>query len=105
MAKGFAGVDVGKMDFNGRQAGSSNGVAQGVAGVGVSAWIDQNPIGPGAGVVNGVYEYAFVVGLLAAEVGLARGGQGNQRRVNVCQRFVAIDFWLARAEQIQVGAM
>lgn len=85
MAKRFTGMNVREVNFNGGQPDGSDGIAQGVAGVGIRPRVDENAIGPGAGFVDMVNEDTFMVGLVDAEREVDRGRGLFQFLVNLRQ--------------------
>ena len=63
VAKLFARMDVGQMDFDGRHADGRQGVAKGNAVMGQRAGIDDDSCRPGTKLLDRVDQRAFMIGL------------------------------------------
>jgi len=62
----LASVDVGEVDFDGGQTNGRDGVADGIAVMGVSTGVDDQTIGPANRLVDGVNDGPLVVRLEGA---------------------------------------
>ena len=58
-----------------------------------------------AGLLNPIDDFAFVVRLVKLEVEAVPGGGGAAQFFHVAEGRVAVDFRLARAEQIEIGSV
>src|SRR5512141_664932 len=91
MAEGFARVNVGKMNFDKRDGGGRQRVAQGNAGMGVGRRVDDDEIHLVAcRLVQPVDQGAFVVVLEGFDVCTGGFSTTDQRTVDVVQRGEAI---------------
>ena len=105
MAEGFAGVDVGEVNFDRGQGNRSECVAQGVAVVGEGAGVDEDATGPLTRLVDGVNQLAFVVGLQETQLDALFLSGFLQALVNVVQGVMTVDIRLTFAEQVEVRAV
>ena len=105
-AERFARVDVRKVHFDEWNGHRRQGVAQGDAGVGVAARVDDDEGHPfTSGGLDAVDQIAFVVALEGDQFDRGRLGLAGEGRIDVRQRLMPIDIRFALAEQIQVRAM
>lgn len=105
MTKFLAGLGVGEVALDGRQADGADGVTQGNGGVGVATGVDDDARRPRPRFVQGINQRAFVIGLKCPHFEAERFAFGFERGVNIGQRRRAIHLRLARAEQVEVGAV
>src|SRR5512139_1882130 len=100
----FACVNVGKMNFDERDGGSRQRVAQGDACVRVACRVDDDEVDMVArSLVDAVDQGAFVVVLKGFDLGASRFAAADQCAVDVIERGKAVMLGLAAAQQIQVG--
>src|SRR5262249_41602478 len=106
MAEALARKDVADVDLDNGQLDRGDRVANGDRGVGVGAGIDDDAGGlVGGGLVDQVDELALVVRLAEFELEpVARGGVAAEL-LHVLEGRTAVGLWLARAEEIEVGAV
>eukprot|EP00825_Cyclidium_porcatum_P015735 TRINITY_DN19018_c0_g1_i1.p2 TRINITY_DN19018_c0_g1~~TRINITY_DN19018_c0_g1_i1.p2 ORF type:complete len:225 (+),score=29.08 TRINITY_DN19018_c0_g1_i1:189-863(+) len=106
MAERLAAVRVGQVDFDEGQGHCRQRVADRDGGVGEGGRIDQDEGGAvGAGGLDTVHQRVLGIGLTGAQLMAGFLRLRHQCQVDVCQRRMAIDLRLARAEQVEVGAM
>jgi len=66
------------MDLHGRQAHGGDGVADGIAVMGVGTGVDHQAIGPGGRLVDGLDDGPLVIGLDDAQLDAPARGEGSQ---------------------------
>src|SRR4030042_2980769 len=106
MAEGFARVNVGKMNFDERDGGGRQRIAQRDAGVGVARRVDDDEVDVIVrSLVDAVDQGAL--GVVVEGFDLCSGGfpAADQRAVDVVERGEAVVPGLAAAQQIEVGAV
>src|SRR5687768_5072718 len=102
----FAGVNVGKMDFDERYRHRRQRIAQGDARMGIGGRIDDDEIDPfGAGLLDAVYQLAFRIALVTRE--FCRRGTRllAQSLLDRIQSNSSVTIGLAGTEQIEVRAV
>lgn len=105
VAEGLAAVEVGDVDLDGGAGGAEEGVAEGDAGVGEGAAVDDNAIDAGiGGGGDAVEEGALVVALEKIEMGV-RGEFGAEGGFEVGEGGGAVDLGLTFAEAVEVRAV
>src|SRR5581483_12294054 len=95
MAKRLAAVHVREMNFDRRQAGGGDRVADRNAGVRVSRRIDQQGAGASARTLDTVNDRAFTVGLEGFHLKSELAAQLLKRAVDIVQPRTPVDFRLA----------
>src|SRR5690606_12239147 len=94
------------MHFDKRYVDRAQCVAQRNTGMRVRRGIDDDEIDRFlARRLDAIDQLAFVIALKHAACGAAASRQLLQALIDVIQGLPAIDFWLARAEQVQIRAM
>src|SRR5262245_47089984 len=106
VAKALAREDVADVDLDDGHSDRGDGVADGDRGVGIGAGVDDDPGGLlGARSVDRIDDLALVVRLQEFDLeGVAAGGLAAQL-LHVLERGTAIGGGLARAEEVEVGAV
>lgn len=103
MAKRFAGVDVGQMDFDEGNRDGSQSITQGHAGMGITAGIEDDEADVlRAGRLHAIDQLTLVIALEAFQPDTAGTGTAFHGGMNVGQRGAAVNFRLAGTEKIQV---
>ena len=106
MAEGFARVNVGKVDFDERDGGGGQCVAQRDAGMGVTRRIDENEVNLIArGLVHAINQGAFMIVLKGFDQRPGSAPAVDQSAVDVGERDEAIVRGLTTTQQIQVGSV
>ena len=105
VAELLPGVDVGQMHLHAGQADGGDGVPQSHAGVGVGGGVEHHPVTPGAGVVEGVHQSAFVVGLEEFQLHPQLPSFLQQPAVDGFQGVLPVNSLFPDAQKIQVGAV
>lgn len=93
------------MDLHCWQADGADGVPQGNTGVGITAGVDDDPVGPIQRILNCVDECAFMVGLIGTNGGAESLGLGYDFGVDFRQGLAPIDARLSDAQQVKVGTV
>jgi len=101
----FAGVNVGKMHLYSRQTNRHKAVSNGDAVVRVGTGVDYNSVGPVRGVLNGVDNSPFRVGLEYADLHTELFGGVGYPRIYLIQRGWAVNFRFPYAQQIEIRTM
>ena len=102
----LAGVDVGEVDFHGLQTGCDHGVAQGHAGVGETAGVEDETGEPGiAPFVNLVNEHSLVVGLEGVDFAFAGCCFGFYLFLDLVECDGTVNLGFAFAQAVEVGAV
>src|SRR5262245_64737814 len=106
VAKPLAREEVADVDLDHRYVDRGDGVANGDRGVGIGAGVDNDPGGLlSAGGVDRIDDLAFVVRLQKFDLeGMAAGGLAA-KLLHVLERGTAIGVGLARAEEVEIGAV
>src|SRR5262245_49241254 len=106
VAKPLAREDIADVDLDHWHIDRGDGVADGDRGVGIGAGVDDDPGGLlGAGGVDRIDDLALVVRLQEFDLeGVAAGGLAA-KLLHVLERGAAIGVRLARAEEVEVGAV
>ena len=105
-AERLARMNVREMHFDKGDGHRRECVAQGDAGVRVTRRIDDDKFDtfrPRA--LYPVDQFSFVIALEAFKLNAGHAGTCFHGEMNVCQSNPAVNFWLATAEQVQVGPM
>lgn len=106
MAEGFALVRIGQVDFDHRHGDALDRVMQSDRGVGQAARIDDDGMGAlRMGLLQPVNQMAFMVRLAKIDRHMGAGGGVVHPLGNVVQRVIAIDFWLAGAQHVEIGSV
>jgi len=106
MSKRFALINIRDMNFHERDGDPGQRIAQGNAGMGQAARIDDDGIDPfRSRGMDAVDQCAFMVALKADQVGTGRHGLRHCCLLDIGQGAGAVDLWLARSQQIQVGTV
>lgn len=106
MSKLLTGMDVGKMDLDGRYRDTTDGITEGNAGVRVGAGVDDQPCDPiGARLVDPIDQGALVIGLKGLDGSAVLLAEGDKLAVNLRQRRPTINLRLTGTEKIQIGAV
>src|SRR5882757_1058814 len=105
MPEFFPSMDVRKVNLDGRHADGRNGVAKRNAGVGISSGVDHDYVESAFGFLNPANQFALLIGLPKLNRDLELHGMFANFGLNIRQSLMAINFWFARAEQIQVWAV
>jgi hypothetical protein len=99
-------MDIGEMNFNGRNCYRRKSIAKSNAGMRVGARIDQNSGDAlSSSRVKTVYQGAFVIGLKRIDSYPEFGGQGSDLSIDIRQSATAVNFRFTGAEQVKVGPM
>src|SRR6185437_7596733 len=104
-ALGLACIDVRQVHLDERHIDRRQRVTNRDRGVSVGAGVDHDAVDPPAQSVNGVDELSLAVVLREFEHGSDAGSDRAQRTLDVVQRFMAIQLWFARPEQVQIRAI
>lgn len=102
----FSGVNIGKVDFDGRNADGSDSIPQRDTGVGETAWIEYDSANTiAARLLNAIDKCPLMVGL--EEIGLKAkfGSKSADTPIDVVQGLATINFRLAGAKEVQIGAV
>lgn len=102
LTEAFARRRVGQVHLNNRHRAGGQSVSDGDRGVGVAGRVQDERRTVPAGFLDPVDKLAFMIGL--AENKAAGPGLPGQARFNIGQRLPAIDFRLARAQEVEIGA-
>ena len=105
VAEVFAGVNIGQMDFDKGQCHTQKGVADGDAGVGLGAGVDDDVIVRSACLMDGIDDCTFVVTLEMVKRDAQFGGGVLQARNQRIEGVAAVKLRLAQAEQVEIGAV
>src|SRR5512139_2354092 len=104
VAERFARVNVGKMNFDERDGGGRQRIAQGDAGMGVARRVDDDEVDVVArSLVDAVDQGAFVVVLKGFDLCAGRLAAADQRAVDVVERGKTVMLGLAAAQHVEVG--
>ncbi len=99
MPEGFPRVDIGQMHFDERDRHRSQRVAQGDAGMGVAARVDDNESHSfTSGSLDAVDQVTLMIALEGYQVDRSRLGLAGKGCVDVRQRFVPVDFRLPQTQ-------
>src|SRR5690554_6762191 len=89
-----------------RNADGGQRVSQGDTGMGVGRGIDDDEIGLVlAGSLNPINELTFVITLKCGQRGTIFSSKLRQMLIDIGPCLPSVHLWLARAEQIQIGAV
>ena len=105
VAKGFAGVDIGQVDFHYSCATSGNGVPQGDGGVRVGSCIQDHRSTSAARFLYPGNQIALMVGLVALKPNLSLITSPAKACFNIHQRHATINIWFAPAKEVQVWSV
>src|SRR6266566_6018618 len=101
----LARVNVGEMHFHERNLYSSKRIANGEARVAVRSRIHQRPVRTTPQSVHCVDDLSFSIMLRERELNAKLFGDVQETRLDVAKSFGPVEIRLARAEQIEVGAI
>src|SRR5262245_60083635 len=106
VAKALAREDVADVDLDDGHIDRGDGVANGDRGVGIGAGVDDNPASLlGAGGLDRIDDLALVVRLQEFDLEGMAAGSLTAKLLHVLERGAAIGVGLARAEEVEVGAV
>lgn len=105
MPERFAGMHVGQMHFDHRHFAGDQRVTNRHRGVGPGGRVDHDTGAAGAGAVDPVEQFAFVVGLAKFDFQPELFGTAATQRGDISQGFMAVGGELAGTEQVEVGAV
>ncbi len=106
LAEFFARMHIRQVDLDERYLRREEGIANRDAGVGIGRRIDDDEVDlVGSGLLDAIDDGAFTVRLEGLQSDAFLLCQTSQISVDLGERIGAIDFRLARAEQVQIGAM
>src|SRR5713226_8495162 len=101
----FASMDVGKVDFDGRNTDGGNGVPQGETGVGVSGGVQNDHVELAFRLLNPIDEFAFQVGLAEVDFGAEFRRLRPDCLLDVGQRLAAINLRLALSDEVKIRSI
>lgn len=102
MTKFFTGMDIGEMNFYGRNFDARDGVAQGDAGVGIGGGVQNDGVEYPLGLLNPRNQFALHVRLSEVNFRSQLPGPFADGGLDVRQGGPAIDIRLALAEEIEI---
>jgi hypothetical protein len=101
----FTGMDVRKMDFDGRHPDGSDGVSEGDTRMGVGGGVQNDDVELPLGFLDPIDQFTFDVRLAEINPDFERVSRFANLLLDVGQGRVAVNLGLTLAEQIQVGAV
>src|SRR5438445_865846 len=101
----FTGMDVGEVDFNGRDADGGNRVPQSNTGVGVGGRIQNNRAKLAFRLLNPIHQFAFQVGLAEVDFGAEFRRLRPDCLLDVSQRLAAVNLRLALSDEVQIRSV
>lgn len=106
MAKCLALVDVADVHLDEANLAGADGIAQGNAGMGQAARIDNAESDAAVGpLMDFIDQGAFMIALKGFNASVVRGGLSGERGENVVKGGAAIDFGFAHAQAVEVGSI
>lgn len=105
MAPRLPGMHIAHMQLDKRDTNTEEGIADSNGGMRVSTRVDDDAVDVAAGSLDAVDDCAFVVGLEGVEGATVLGGDGAAVVFDVGEGGVAVDVWLAGAEEVEVRAV
>jgi hypothetical protein len=106
LAEFFARTHIRQMDFNECYLRREECIANRDAGVGIGRRVDDDEVDlVGPGLLDAIDDVALAVRLEGLQRDTLLLCKSNQIQVDLGERIGTIDFRLARAEQVQIGAM
>lgn len=105
MPEFLPGMDIGKMDFDGRNATGHDRISQGNAGVCIGGSVEDDHFELPFGLLDPGDQLAFKVGLAEVNFYPQLPGSFADPGFDVCQSKAPIDLGFALTEQIQVGSI
>src|SRR5882724_4282141 len=103
MAKFFAGMDIGQMDFYRWHTHGGDGIPERDAGVGIGGGIQDDHVELALGFLYPSHQLAFEVGLVKLDSDLELRRTISHFALDVSQGGTAIDLGFPLAEEVQVG--
>ena len=105
MAKWLAGINIGKVNFDGGDVYGLQGVMERNRGVCIAGPIDDDSGSLALRLMNPADQFALGIGLPENNLVPQRLGLGSATRFQVSDGFLAIDGGFAQAQQVQVGSV
>lgn len=102
MAPRLSSMNIAHMQLNKRNTHTKQGIANSHRGMRISARVDNDAIDVAAGGLDAVDDCAFVVGLEGIKGAAVLGGDGAAVILDIGEGSVAVDVWLAGAEEVKV---
>ena len=101
----FPRVNIGQVDFNGRQANSCKRIPDRKRIVRIGSGIDHNPVGPMSRILDRINQGSFTVGLENAQLRPVFLGKLSHLRIDIIQSQGSVHFRFPLAEHVQIRSM
>jgi hypothetical protein len=105
MAERLAGINIREVNFDHRLTGTGYGVSQDDAGMGQTAWIDDDACRIRRLLLQKIDKGALMIGLEGGDLAIALGGIGDDSLIDLGQSHPAVDTRLTLAKRIEVGSV
>lgn len=102
MSELFPCMDVGKVDFDGRDGSGGDGIPQGDARMSISGGVQDDSREPRLGLLNPSDQLTLVVGLAKVDLNPQAHGTLPHHRLDLGKGATAVNPWFALSEQVQV---
>jgi hypothetical protein len=101
----FPRVDVGEVDFDGRNTDRRDGIAEGDAGMSVGGCVQDDDVKLTFGLLNPSDEFALAIGLAEVDCGVQGVGATADPSFDVGEGSLAINGGFAMAEEVEVRSV
>ena len=105
MPEFFSCMDIGKVNFDGWDTNSGNGIAQSNAGMRICRGVQDNNIKSTLGLLYPGHQFTLYVGLAKINVGFQFVRPFFDSGLDFCQSGSPINFRLALAKQVEIRAV
>jgi len=101
----FACMDVGKVDFNSRDANCGDRIPEGDAGVRIGGGIEDDQVGGTFGLLNPGDKFAFDIGLAEFDIGFECPGTITDLGFDIREGGATVNVGFALAKKIEIRAV